>query len=152
MENGKSLAIHDDLFKYIRNHLDSVESRICTHLDLMEGRIYTRLDSIEGRLKQLENKVSDALDVDRSLYIQEEISDQLDDCITGVKAESEELFQSIDDRAGKTIERLEQEVNERIEQLGEEVKDSTAQLVEESLKKKLVNASLRVDGTVFLDL
>ncbi|KAL7946791.1 hypothetical protein V8C42DRAFT_352305 [Trichoderma barbatum] len=148
----KSPAIHDDLFKHIRNHLNSIESRICTHLDGMEGRMTTRLDSIENRLKELEDKVSEALDVDRDIYIQEEISDQLDDCITGVKAESEELFKAIDDRADKTIERLEQEVNERIEQLGEEVKDSAAQLVEEGLKKKLVNASLRVDGTVFLDL
>lgn len=150
--NDKSPAIHDDLFKSIRSHLDSIESRICIHLDGMEGRIYTRLDSIEDRLKQLEDKVSGALDVDRDLLIQEEISEQLDDCITGVKAESEELFKAIDDRADKTIERLEQEVNERIDQLGEEVKDNTVQLVEEGLKKKLVNASLRIDGAVFLDL
>ncbi|KAL7905440.1 hypothetical protein GGI35DRAFT_471665 [Trichoderma velutinum] len=150
--NDKSPTIHDDLFKSIRSHLDSIECRICIHLDGMEGRIYTRLDSIEDRLKQLEDKVSDALDVDRDRYIQEEISEQLDDCITGVKAESEDLFKAIDDRADQAIERLEQEVNERIDQLGEEVKDSTAQLVEEGLKKKLVNASLRIDGTVFLDV
>lgn len=118
----------------------------------MEGRINTRLDSIEDRLKQLEDKVSDAVDVDRDQYILEEIGEQLDDCITGVKIESEELFKAIDDRADMTIERLEQEVNERIDQLGEEVKDSTAELVEESLKKKLVNASLRIDGSVFLDI
>ncbi|KKP02896.1 hypothetical protein THAR02_05018 [Trichoderma harzianum] len=150
--NDKSPTIHDDLFKSIRGHLDSIESRICTHIDGMEGRINTRLDSIEDRLKQLEDKVSDALDVDRDQYILEEIGEQLDDCITGVKIESEELFKAIDDRADTTIERLEQEVNERIDQLAEEVKDSTAELVEESLKKKLVNASLRIDGSVFLDI
>ncbi|KAL6815063.1 hypothetical protein J3E69DRAFT_358908 [Trichoderma sp. SZMC 28015] len=150
--NDKSPAIHDDLFKSIRSHLNGIESRICSHIDGMEGRINTRLDSIEDRLKQLEDKVSDALDVDRDQYILEEIGEQLDDCITGVKIESEELFKAIDDRADMTIERLEQEVNERIDQLGEEVKDSTAELVEESLKKKLVNASLRIDGSVFLDI
>ncbi|KAH0525902.1 hypothetical protein TsFJ059_009303 [Trichoderma semiorbis] len=150
--NDKSPTAHDDLFKSIRGHLDGIEMRICTHIDGMEGRINTRLDSIEDRLKQLEDKVSDALDVDRDQYILEEIGEQLDDCITGVKIESEELFKAIDDRADMTIERLEQEVNERIDQLGEEVKDSTAELVEESLKKKLVNASLRIDGSVFLDI
>ncbi|PNP46427.1 hypothetical protein THARTR1_10749 [Trichoderma harzianum] len=150
--NDKSPAIHDDLFKSIRSHLDGIESRICTHIDGMEGRINTRLDSIEDRLKQLEDKVSDALDVDRDQYILEEIGEQLDDCITGVKIETEELFKAIDDRADMTMERIEQEVSERIDQLGEEVKDSTAELVEESLKKKLVNASLRIDGSVFLDI
>ncbi|KAL7935627.1 hypothetical protein V8C35DRAFT_297831 [Trichoderma chlorosporum] len=150
--SDKPQAIQDDLFKSIRSQLDSIESRIFIHLDGMENRIYTRLDSIEGRLKQLEDKVSDALDVDRDLYIQEEISEQLDDCITGVKAETEELFKAIDDRADQTLERIEQEANEKFDQLGEEIRDNAAQLVEEGLKKKLVNASLRIDGSVFLDL
>ena len=161
IDKGKSPAVHNDLFSYIRSSFDSMETRLCARIDDMAVQIKTqldgfgnRLDGFESRLKQLEDTVSDALDNDRdpSASIQDEINEQLDDCITGIKAETEEVFKSIDDRFDETMERLEQEVNERIERLEEDVKDSTVEIVESSLKRKLTNASLRVDGSVFLDL
>ncbi|KAH0499571.1 hypothetical protein TgHK011_006754 [Trichoderma gracile] len=158
-DKGKSPAVNNDLFNFIRASFDSMETRICARIDDMTGQIKTqldefgtRLDGFETRLQHLEDTVSDALDVDHGASIQEEISEQLDDCITGIKAETEEVFKSIDERFDETMERLEQEVGERIERLEEDVKDCTVELVESGLKRKLTNASLRVDGSVFLDL
>ncbi|OTA03859.1 hypothetical protein A9Z42_0043760 [Trichoderma parareesei] len=158
VDKGKSPAVSNDLFNFIRSSFDSMETRICARIDDVAGQfktqlddLGTRLDGIESRLQQLEDTVSDAVDVDHSASIQEEVSDQLDDCIIGIKAETEDVFKSIDDRFDETMERLEQEVSERLDRLEEDVKDCTVEIVESSLKRKLTNASLRVDGSVFLD-
>ncbi|KAL6895425.1 hypothetical protein HDV57DRAFT_479441 [Trichoderma longibrachiatum] len=159
IDKGKSPAVENDLFSFIRTSFDTMENRLCARIDSMAGQIKTqlddfgtRLDKVEIRLRQLEDTVTDAIDHDHSASIQGEISEQLDDCITGIKVETEEVFKSIDDRFDETMERLEQEVGERMNQLEEDVKDCTVEIVESSLKRKLTNASLRVDGSVFLDL
>ncbi|KAL7813110.1 hypothetical protein V8C26DRAFT_421880 [Trichoderma gracile] len=120
------------------------------HILLILKEICTRLDGIESRIGQLEDKVSEALDVGHSpcrygteerMEILEEVDNRLDDSIMDLRDEVEE-----------TLQRLDDEASERMERLGNDVDDNTARLVENCVKKKLQNASLRIDGSVFLDI
>jgi F0F1-type ATP synthase membrane subunit b/b' len=110
---------------------------------------------------QLEDKVSEALNVGRSpcrygteerTEILEEIDNRVDDCITDLKVESHDIIQELKDEIDETLERLDNETSDRVERLEGEVEENTTKIVEKCLKKKLVNASLRVDGTIFLDI
>jgi hypothetical protein len=62
------------------------------------------------------------------------------------------LSVSIENEADEAAELREEEANVRMKQLEEEVIESTALLVEDGLKNKLANASLRVDGSISLDI
>lgn len=81
----------------------------------------------------------------------EEIDSRIDDCITDLKVESHDIIQELRDEVDGELERIETETNEKLERLETEVEENTPKLVENSLRKKLLNASLRIDGTVFLD-
>ncbi|KAM0263956.1 hypothetical protein ACHAQJ_000991 [Trichoderma viride] len=131
------------------------------HILLVLKDICTRLDTIENRMGQLEDKVSEALDVGRSpcrygteerTDILEEVDNRVDDCITDLKVESHDIIQELKDEIDGTLERLDNETSDRMERLEGEVEENTTKIVEKCLRKKLVNASLRVDGTVFLDI
>ncbi|RFU78897.1 hypothetical protein TARUN_3336 [Trichoderma arundinaceum] len=131
------------------------------HILLILKNICTRLDGIESRMGRLEDKVQEVLDAGRSpnrygaeerMEMLEEIDNRIDDCITDLKIESHDIIQDLRDEIDGTLERLDNEASERIERLESDVEESTTKLVEKCLKKKLLNASLRIDGTVFLDI
>ncbi|KAL6689829.1 hypothetical protein J3F84DRAFT_398808 [Trichoderma pleuroticola] len=147
-----------------RDHSDLDTERPSTtqdHILLILNDICTRLDSIEGRMVKLEDKVSEALDTRQSpcrygeeerLELLEEVENRVDDCITDMRIESQDIIQDLKDEVDGTLERLDSEANERIERLENDVEENTTKLVEKCLRKKLRNASLRIDGSVFLDL
>lgn len=84
--------------------------------------------------------------------ILEEVDNRVDDCITDLKIESHDIIQDLKDEVDGTLERLDSEASERIERLENDVEENTTKLVEKCLRRKLLNASLRIDGTVFLDI
>ncbi|PTB62741.1 hypothetical protein BBK36DRAFT_1172496 [Trichoderma citrinoviride] len=131
------------------------------HILLVLKAICTRLDGIENRMGQLEDKVSEALDAGRSpcrygteerTEILQEVDNRLDECITDLKVESHDIIEDLKDEVEGTLQRLDDETSERLERLGDDVDDNTARLVEKCVKKRLQNASLRIDGSVFLDV
>ncbi|KAL6822658.1 hypothetical protein J3E69DRAFT_356485 [Trichoderma sp. SZMC 28015] len=128
------------------------------HILLILKDICTRLDSIEGRMVKLEDKVSEALDSthtrgeEERLELLEEIENRIDDCITDMRIESEDIIEDLKDEVDARLERLDNEANERIDRLENDIEENTTKVVEKCLKKKLTNASLRIDGSVFLDL
>ncbi|PTB48712.1 hypothetical protein M431DRAFT_99323 [Trichoderma harzianum CBS 226.95] len=125
---------------------------------LILKNICTRLDSIEGRMVKLEDKVSEALDSTHSrgeeerLELLEEVDHRIDDCITDMRIESQDIIEDLKDEVDATLERLDNEASERIERLETDIEENTTKVVEKCLKRKLTNASLRIDGSVFLDL
>ncbi|KAL6787422.1 hypothetical protein J3E68DRAFT_440428 [Trichoderma sp. SZMC 28012] len=125
---------------------------------LILKNICTRLDSIEGRMVKLEDKVSEALDSTHSrgeeerLELLEEVENRIDDCITDMRIESQDIIEDLKDEVDATLERLDNEASERIERLENDIEENTTKVVEKCLKTKLTNASLRIDGSVFLDL
>ncbi|PTB35768.1 uncharacterized protein TrAFT101_010613 [Trichoderma asperellum] len=128
---------------------------------LILKNICARLDTIENRMIRLEDKVTEALDVDRTTCrygteerteIIEVVDNRIDDCITDLKVESHDILQELKDEVDDTLERLDNETSEKIELLENEIEENTTKLVKKYLKEKLSNASLRVDGTVFLDI
>ncbi|KAL7906584.1 hypothetical protein GGI35DRAFT_471110 [Trichoderma velutinum] len=147
-----------------RDHSDHDTKRPSTtqdHILFILKDICTRLDSIESRMGKLEDKVSEALDSRHSpcrygeeerLEILEEVDNRVDDCITDLRIESQDIIQDLKDEVDGTLERLDSEANERIERLENDIEENTTKLVEKCLRKKLTNASLRIDGSVFLDL
>ncbi|KAL7920150.1 hypothetical protein ACQKWADRAFT_299475 [Trichoderma austrokoningii] len=129
---------------------------ICARLDTIDSRI----GLLDNRMGRLEDKV-DALDVDRTscrygteerTEIIEVVDNKIDDYITDLKVESEDIIQELKDEVDDTLERLDNEASEKIEQLDNDIDENTTRLVKEYLKEKLSNASLRVDGTIFLDI
>lgn len=105
--------------------------------------------------------MTEALDVDRTTCrygteerteIIEVVDNRIDDCITDLKVESHDILQELKDEVDDTLERLDNETSEKIELLENEIEENTTKLVKKYLKEKLSNASLRVDGTVFLDI
>ncbi|QYT00197.1 hypothetical protein H0G86_007294 [Trichoderma simmonsii] len=128
------------------------------HILLILKDICTRLDSIEGRMVKLEDKVSEALDSTHSrgeegrLELLEEVENRIDDCITDMRIESQDIIEDLKDEVDATLERLDSEASERIERLENDIEENTTKVVEKCLKKKLTNASLRIDGSVFLDI
>ncbi|KAL6800936.1 hypothetical protein GGI42DRAFT_343740 [Trichoderma sp. SZMC 28013] len=144
-----------------RDHFDHDTERPSTtqdHILLILKDICTRLDSIEGRMVKLEDKVSEALDSTHSrgeeerLELLEEVENRIDDCITDMRIETQDIIEDLKDEVDGTLERLDNEATERIERLENDVEENTTKLVEKCLRKKLTNASLRIDGSVFLDL
>lgn len=128
---------------------------------LILKNICARLDTIETRMSRLEDKVTEALDVDRTpcrygteerTEIIEVVDNRIDDCITDLKVESHDILQDLKDEVDDTLERLDTEASGRMDQLENEVDENTTKLVKKYLKEKLSNASLRVDGTVFLEI
>lgn len=125
---------------------------------LILKNICTRLDSIEGRMVKLEDKVSEALDSTHSrgeeerLELLEEVENRIDDCITDMRIESQDIIEDLKDEVDATLERLDNEASERIDRLENDIEENTTKVVEKCLKTKLTNASLRIDGSVFLDL
>lgn len=107
---------------------------------------------------KLEDKVSEALDSTHSrgeeerLELLEEVENRIDDCITDMRIETQDIIEDLKDEVDGTLERLDNEATERIERLENDVEENTTKLVEKCLRKKLTNASLRIDGSVFLDL
>lgn len=110
---------------------------------------------------RLEDKVTEALDVDRAscrygteerTEIIEVVDNRIDDCITDLKVESHDILEELKDEVDGTLERLDNETSDKMEQLESDIDEHTTMLVKKYLKEKLSNASLRVDGTVFLDI
>ncbi|EHK21714.1 uncharacterized protein TRIVIDRAFT_201750 [Trichoderma virens Gv29-8] len=131
------------------------------HILLILKDICVRLDGIENRIGKLEDKVLEALDSNRSQCrygeeerqeILEEVDNRVDDCITDLRIESHDIIQDLKDEVDGTLERLDSETSERMERLESDVQENTTKLVEKCLRTKLLNASLRIDGSVFLDL
>lgn len=144
-----------------RDHSDHDTERPSTTQDqilLILKTICTRLDSIEGRMVKLEDKVSEALDSTHSrgeeerLELLEEVENRIDDCITDMRIESQDIIEDLKDEVDATLERLDNEASERIERLETDIEENTTKVVEKCLRTKLTNASLRIDGSVFLDL
>lgn len=110
---------------------------------------------------RLEDKVTEALDADRAscrygteerTEIIEVVDNRIDDCITDLRVESHDILQELKEEVDDTLERLDHEASDKMEQLENEIDENTTNLVKQYLKEKLSNASLRVDGTVFLDI
>ncbi|KAL6903263.1 hypothetical protein GGI43DRAFT_401590 [Trichoderma evansii] len=142
IDNDRSLSANNQILLILKN--------ICA-----------RLDTIENRMSRLEDKMTEALDVDRTscrygteerTEIIEVVDNRIDDCITDLKVESHDILQDLKDEVDDTLERLDNETSEKMEQLESEIDENTSKLVKKYLKEKLANASLRVDGTVFLDI
>ncbi|KAL6825338.1 hypothetical protein V8C40DRAFT_228469 [Trichoderma camerunense] len=125
---------------------------------LILKNICTRLDCMEGRMVKLEDKVSEALDSTHSrgeeerLELLEEVENRIDDCITDMRIESQDIIEDLKDEVDATLERLDNEASERLERLETDIEENTTKVVEKCLRTKLTNASLRIDGSVFLDL
>lgn len=150
----------------MESRLDSMEGR----LDSMEGRLHgmvghfgqldNRLDGMESRFEELESNVLGAIESNYSpcrfgteerTEIFEEIHEQIEDCTLGMKFDCEEKLKEVELDAERALEELQEEVKETLEQLEESVEENTERLVQQGLRTKLENASLRFDGTVFLD-
>ncbi|KAL7917729.1 hypothetical protein ACQKWADRAFT_305983 [Trichoderma austrokoningii] len=123
--------------------------------------ICARLDIIDTRIGRLEDKVTDSLNIEHTpcrydteerTEILETVDNKFDDCITDLKIEADDVIKDIKDEVDENIQRLDNESKERFERLEDEIEDNTEALVKKHLKEKLSNASLRVDGTVFLDI
>ncbi|KAK1238869.1 hypothetical protein MKX08_005930 [Trichoderma sp. CBMAI-0020] len=143
-------GVDDDRFPGVNNQILHLLKNICA-----------RLDTIDDRMGRLEDKVTEALDADRTscrygteerTEIIEEVDNRIDDCITDLKVESHDILQELKEEVDDALGRLENEAGDKMEQLENEIDENTTKLVKEYLKKKLSNASLRVDGTVFLDI
>ncbi|KKP05782.1 hypothetical protein THAR02_02156 [Trichoderma harzianum] len=143
-----------DLSDHDTEHPSATQDQIL----LILKNICIRLDSIEGRMVKLEDKVSEALDSthtrgeEERLELLEEVENRIDDCITDMRIESQDIIEDLKDEVDATLERLDNEANERIERLGNDIEENTTKIVEKCLRKKLTNASLRIDGSVFLDV
>ncbi|KAM0517049.1 hypothetical protein ACHAPE_005161 [Trichoderma viride] len=128
---------------------------------LLLKNICARLDTIDDRMGRLEDKVMEAMDTDRTscrygteerTEIIEVVDNRIDDCITDLKVESHDILQELKEEVDDTLERLDNEASDKMDQLENEIDENTTKLVKQYLKEKLSNASLRVDGTVFLDI
>jgi gas vesicle protein len=128
---------------------------------LLLKNICARLDTIDDRMGRLEDKVTEAIDTDRTscrygteerTEIIEVVDNRIDDCITDLKVESHDILQELKEEVDDTLERLDNEASDKMDQLENEIDENTTKLVKQYLKEKLSNASLRVDGTVFLDI
>lgn len=148
-DEDRSPGVNGQILRLLHN--------ICARLDSIDNRI----DTIENRMGRLEDKVTEMLDADRiscrygteeRTEIIEVVDNRIDDYITDLKVESQDIIQELKDEVDGTLERLDNEASERIEQLENDIDENTTRLVKECLKEKLSNASLRVDGTVFLDI
>lgn len=142
IDDDRSLGVNNQILQLLKN--------ICA-----------RLDTMDDRMSRLEDKVTEALDADRTscrygteerTEIIEAVDNRIDDCITDLKVESHDILQELKEEVDETLGRLDNEASDKIEQLENEIDENTTKLVEKYLKKKLSNASLRVDGTVFLDI
>ncbi|KAM0453048.1 hypothetical protein ACHAPV_009163 [Trichoderma viride] len=131
------------------------------HILLLLKNICARLDIIDDRMGRLEDKVTEALDADRTscrygteerTEIIEVVDNRIDDCITDLKVESHDILQELKEEVDDTLGRLDNEASDKMQQLENEIDENTTKLVKQYLKEKLSNASLRVDGTVFLDI
>jgi gas vesicle protein len=115
---------------------------------------------MESRFEELESNVLGAIESNYSpcrfgteerTEIFEEIHEQIEDCTLGMKFDCEEKLKEVELDAERALEELQEEVKETLEQLEESVEENTERLVQQGLRTKLENASLRFDGTVFLD-
>ncbi|KAL7822963.1 hypothetical protein V8C26DRAFT_194240 [Trichoderma gracile] len=150
----------------MESRLDSMEGR----LDTMEGRLHgmqghfgrldSRLDGMESRFDQLESNVLGAIESNYSpcrfgteerAEMYEEIHEQIEDRTMDMKIECEGMLKEVELDAERAIEELQEEMKGALEQLEESVEENTERLVQQGLRTKLENASLRFDGTVFLD-
>ncbi|PNP45125.1 hypothetical protein TGAMA5MH_03176 [Trichoderma gamsii] len=140
---------------------DDRSSGVNNQILLLLKNICARLDTIDDRIGRLEDKVTEALDADRTscrygteerTEIIEVVDNRIDDCITDLKVESHDILQELKEEVDDTLERLDNEASDKMEQLENEIDENTTKLVKQYLKEKLSNASLRVDGTVFLDI
>ncbi|KAL6881105.1 hypothetical protein J3F83DRAFT_721034 [Trichoderma novae-zelandiae] len=165
----RSPAPHDRMLLLLESMYTSI-SRMESRLDSMEGRLDgmegsfrqmgNRLDGMESRFGQLESNVLDAIQSNYSpcrfgteerTEMLEEIHEQIEDRTLDMKIDCEEMLKDVEKDAGKAIEALQEEVKETLEQLEESVEENTERLVQKGLRTKLENASLRFDGTVFLE-
>ncbi|KAL7818888.1 hypothetical protein V8C44DRAFT_319425 [Trichoderma aethiopicum] len=150
----------------MESRLDSMEGR----LDSMEGRLHgmegrfgqldSRLGGMESRFEELEANVLNAIEsnytpcrynTEERADFFEEIHEQVEDRTLEMKLECEEMLKEVEKDTERAIEELQEEVKETLEQLEESVEENTERLVKQGLRTKLENASLRFDGTVFLD-
>ncbi|TFB03271.1 hypothetical protein CCMA1212_004565 [Trichoderma ghanense] len=143
----------------MESRLDSMEGR----LDSMDGRfehLNSRLDDMESLFERVESNVLDAVQSNYSpcrfgteerTEMLEEIDDKIEERTLEIKIDCEEMLKDVENDAEKAIEELQEEVRETLEQLEESVEENTERLVKQGLRTKLENASLRFDGTVFLE-